>query len=347
MRSDLELDERKGRILWAVVDDYIASAEPVGSRTLARKYDLGVSPATIRNEMADLEMLGYLEHLHTSSGRIPSSLGYRFYVNGLLPIAPVTDREKRSISEWYRHRVRRLDEVFSETAKLIAELTHNVSLVLAPQAAQAIFRFLQFLPLDKYRVVAVLMTDAGFMENKIVNMPSGASFEDFQRIAAVINKNLIGKALPEISASDIKKIRHEINDEELFQTAIGLIRRALETGTNERLYLGGTTQLLDYPEFSNIERIRDILLVLEQEELVKDILHAHLGDGLAVTIGKEHKKVEFQDSSLITATYHLDGELLGSIAILGPTRMEYSKAMSLLDYINTNLTEVIHRLEYN
>ena len=129
----MELDARKQKVLKAIIDDYIESAEPVGSRTLARKHDLGVSPATIRNEMADLEMLGYLEHLHTSSGRIPSSKGYRFYVNGLIPPKPVSDEEKKIINDWYKARVRRIDEVFQETARIISKVTKNVSLVLAPR----------------------------------------------------------------------------------------------------------------------------------------------------------------------------------------------------------------------
>ena len=132
-----ELDQRKQRVLKAVIDDYIESAEPVGSRTLARKYNLGVSPATIRNEMADLEMLGYLEHLHTSSGRVPSSKGYRFYVDGLIPPKPVSDEEKALIDRWYKGRVQRIEEVFQETARIISQVTRNVSLVLAPQMTQA------------------------------------------------------------------------------------------------------------------------------------------------------------------------------------------------------------------
>ena len=139
MQMKDELDARKKRVLQAIVDDYIESAEPVGSRTLARKYDLGVSPATIRNEMADLEMLGYLEQLHTSSGRIPSSKGYRFYVDGLIPPKPVSDEEKELINRWYRARVKRIDEVFQETARIISQVTKNVSLVLAPQMTQAAY----------------------------------------------------------------------------------------------------------------------------------------------------------------------------------------------------------------
>lgn len=341
-----ELDARKKRVLRAVIDDYIESAEPVGSRTLARKYDLGVSPATIRNEMADLEMLGYLEQLHTSSGRIPSSKGYRFYVDGLIPPKPVSAEEKERIDKWYRARVRRIEEVFQETARIISQVTKNVSLVLAPQMTQAQFRCLQFLPLDDRRVITVLMTDAGFIENKILEMPSGATFEDFQRMAKVINMRLEGHTLRTIEQHSLTEIRDEIRDESLYEAALEIIHRALDSGRRERLYLGGTTQMLEQPEFHDVEKVKDTLLMLEEEELMKDILHAHMGDGLEVTIGQENEDKHFKDSSIITATYHLDGELLGTIAVLGPTRMEYAKAMSLLEYMNQNLTDVIKRFHW-
>ena len=341
-----ELDQRKQRVLKAVIDDYIESAEPVGSRTLARKYNLGVSPATIRNEMADLEVLGYLEHLHTSSGRVPSSKGYRFYVDGLIPPKPVSDEEKALIDRWYKGRVQRIEEVFQETARIISQVTRNVSLVLAPQMTQAHFHCLQFLPLDDRRVITVLMTDAGFIENKILAMPDGASFEDFQRMAGVINKNLAGHTLRTIEHHSMAEIKDEIQDEQLYEAALGIIHRALDSSKRERLYLGGTTQMLAQPEFHDVEKVKDTLLMLEEEELMKDILHAHMGDGLGVIIGQENEDSHFKDSSLITATYHLDGELLGTIAVLGPTRMEYAKAMSLLEYMNTNLTDVIKRFHW-
>jgi heat-inducible transcriptional repressor len=340
------IDERKQRVLKAVIDDYIETAEPVGSRTLALKYDLGVSPATIRNEMADLEMLGYLEHLHTSSGRVPSSKGYRFYVDGLIPPKPVSEEEKARIDRWYNAKVKRIDEVFQETAHIISQVTKNVSLVLAPQLTQAKFRCLQFLPLDDYRVITVLMTDAGFIENKIVEMPSGATFEDFQRMARVINDNLAGHTLDTIQHHALSEIRDEISDEPLYESALEIIHRALDTGKRERLYLGGTTQMLDQPEFHDVEKVKETLMMLEEEELIKDILYAHMGDGLEVTIGQENEDKHFKDSSIITATYHLDGELLGTIAVLGPTRMEYAKAMSLLEYMNSNLTNVIKRFHW-
>ncbi|MBQ1876565.1 MAG: heat-inducible transcription repressor HrcA [Selenomonas sp.] len=344
--AEEELDNRKQLVLKAIIDDYIESAEPVGSRTLARKYDLGVSPATIRNEMADLEMLGYLRQLHTSSGRVPSSKGYRFYVDGLIPPKPVSDEEKVLIDRWYRTRVKRIDEVFVETAKIISEVTKNVALVLAPQMTHAAFRCLQFLPLDDHRVITVLMTDAGFIENKIVEMPDGATFADFQRMAQVINHNLAGHTLSSIEPPQLKQIEDEIADTPLYESALEIIHRALDSGKRERLYLGGTTQLLAQPEFHDVEKVKETLLVLEEESLMKDVLHAHMGEGLEVTIGQENEDSHFQDSSIITATYHLDGELLGTIAVLGPTRMEYAKAMSLLEYMNKNLTEVVKRYHW-
>lgn len=340
------MEERKQRILQAIIDDYISSAEPVGSRTIARKYDLGVSPATIRNEMADLEMLGYLEHIHTSSGRIPSSKGYRFYVDDLMMPQKISDNEKILIDEWYRTRARRVDEVFQETARLISRLTKNVSLVLAPQLTQAAFRCLQFLPLDERRAIAVLITDAGFLENKMIDIPDGATFEDIQRMAAVINKRLAGKTLDSIKGSSLQSIRDEISDEGMYQAAVDIIQRSLDSGKKERLYLGGTTQMLEQPEFHDVDKVKEVLLMLEEEQLLKDILHAHQGDGLRVSIGRENKYSGIQDCSIITASYHLGGELLGTIAVLGPTRMEYGKAMTLLEYMNGHLADVIKKFSW-
>lgn len=340
------LDERKQRILQAVINDYITSAEPVGSRTLARKYDLGVSPATIRNEMADLEMLGYLEHLHTSSGRVPSVKGYRFYVDSLMPVQPMTDAEKALIDKWYKSKVQRLDQVFQETARIISKMTKNVSLVLAPHISNAAFRCMQFLPLDDHRAIAVVMTDAGFVENRIVEMPEGATFEDFQRMAGVINKCLTGATMGAIHGGKLKQIQEAIGDRGLYEAAMDIIGKALDTEKKERLYLGGTSQLMEQPEFHDVAKVKELLLMLEEDQLMKDILHAHLGEGLSVSIGRENEFSGIQDCSIITATYHLDGELLGSLAVLGPTRMEYSKTVSLLNYMNQNLTEVIKRFKW-
>ena len=336
------LDERKRRILQAVVDDYISSAEPVGSRTVARRHDFGVSPATIRNEMADLEDMGYLEHLHTSSGRIPSSKGYRLYVDDLLSPAPIDERERALIDHWYRKRVKRVESVFQETAKIVSRLTKNLALVLAPQLDEAAFRTLQFVPLGEGRVIAVLMTDAGFVENRVVEMPKGASFEDFQRMAEVINRCLSGEKLSSIGTAALKRIRAEVMDESLYQAAMELIYEALDEERKEqRLYLGGTTEMLAQPEFRDVTRVRALLSLLEEEKFVKNVLQKKSQKGLVVTIGRENEYSGIEDCSIIRATYHLDGECLGTIAVLGPTRMEYGKAMALLGYLNRHIAALV------
>ena len=337
------LDERKQKILRAIINDYISTAEPIGSRTIARKYDLGVSSATIRNEMADLELLGYLEQLHTSSGRIPSVKGYRLYVDDLLAPEAITENEMNLISNWYKAKAKRAEEVFQETAKIISRLTKNISLVLAPQLSQANFRYLQFLPLDEKRVIVVIMTDAGFVENKLMTIPKGAAVEDLQLIAGVINKHLAGRSLESIKPSVLRKIKAEVMaDTDLFECAIDMIARALTVEKKERLYMGGTTQLINQPEFRDVEKMQNLLNMLEEEQLLCDLLNSHENEqGIIVKIGQENKYSGIKDCSIIRATYKLEGQVIGSIAVLGPTRMEYGKVMSLLEFMHNNLEKIL------
>lgn len=339
------LDKRKQRILQAIINDYISTAEPIGSRTIARKYDLGVSPATIRNEMADLELLGYIEQLHTSSGRIPSAKGYRLYVDDLLAPREITDQEINLIRSWYDARVKRVEEVFQETAKIISRMTRNISLVLAPQLSQATFRYLQFLPLDGRRVIVVVMTDAGFVENKVMEMPDGISIEDFQRIAMAINGHLAGLALEAIKPSLLRRIRADVlSDKNLFDAAMEVVEQVLTVDKKERVYLGGTTQLLEQPEFRDVDKVKELLLMLEEEPFLCELMHAHEnGAGVEVTIGEENKFDTMQDCSMVSATYRLEGQVIGTIAVLGPTRMEYGKIITLLKFMNGHLGEILRK----
>lgn len=336
------LDERKQKILQAIIDDYISTAEPIGSRTIARKYNLGVSSATIRNEMADLELLGYLEQLHTSSGRVPSGKGYRLYVDDLLAPSKISEKEINLIASWYNSRTKSIEEVFQETAKIISRLTKNVSLVMAPQLSQSTFRCLQFVALDKNQAIVIVMTDAGFIENKIIDIPHGTSIENLQKIATIINGHLSGLMLDEIKTSLIKKIKNEVNLD-LFEATFDSILKALAIEKKERLYLGGTTQLLSQPEFRNVEKVKDILTMLEEEQLLCDLLNSQNGDGVTVTIGQENKYSGIKDCSIIKATYHIKGKVIGTVAVLGPTRMEYGKIITLLEFMHGNLGQILKK----
>lgn len=339
------LDERKRRILQAIIDDYISTAEPIGSRTIARKYDLGVGSATIRNEMADLELLGYLEQLHTSSGRIPSAKGYRFYVDTLLSPSPVSDNDIALIKNWYQSKVRRIDEVFQATAKILSRMTRNISLVIAPQFSQCTFKYLQFLPLDAGRVILVIVTDTGFVENKVLDKPEEMSLEDLQRVAMAINCRLSGLSFEDIKTSLLKEIRQDIvsNDTKLFESALEMIRTALSVEKDKRIYLGGTTQMLNQPEFRDVDKVKNLLAMLEEEKLLYDILGSPGNDGVVVSIGHENKYSGIQDCSMIQATYRIDGQVVGTVAVLGPTRMEYGKTMAILEFMHGHLGEVLKK----
>jgi heat-inducible transcriptional repressor len=338
------LDKRKRSILQAIVDDYISTAEPIGSRTIARKHDLGVSPATIRNEMADLELLGYIEQLHTSSGRIPSAKGYRFYVDSLLSPTQMSEREIALIKNWYQEKTRHVEEVFQETAKILSKITSNISLVLVPQVTQCAFKYLKFLPFDDCRTILVVVTDTGFVENKVIDIPTGLSFNDLQRIAEHINRRLSGLSFENIELSILREIQNEmLIDVDLFETALGILRQALVVEKNERLYLGGTTQLLSQPEFKNIEKVKSFLDMLEEEHLLANILQKQKNDGVIVTIGDENKYSGIQDCSMVQATYRIDGQVVGTVAVLGPTRMDYGKVMSVLEFMHNHLGEVLKK----
>jgi len=338
------IDKRKRSILQAIIDDYISTAEPIGSRTIARRHDLGVSPATIRNEMADLELLGYLEQLHTSSGRIPSAKGYRFYVDSLLAPTQISEQERELIQNWYQLKTRHVAEVFQETAKLLSKMTSNISLVLAPQVAQCALKYLKFLPFDESRAILVVVTDTGLVENKVIDIPEGTSFADLKQIADSITKRLSGLSFDKIKVAVHKDIQHEIDvDAELFETAIEILRQALVVEKNERLYLGGTTQLLSQPEFKNVDKVKSFLGMLEEEQVLCDILQKQENDGVIVTIGGENKYSGIKDCSMVQATYRIEGEVVGTVAVLGPTRMDYGKVMSVLEFMHRHLGEVLKK----
>lgn len=340
----MTLDERKRKVLRAIIDDYIDTAEPVGSRTIVRRYELGVSPATIRNEMADLEMLGYLEQPHASAGRIPSAKGYRFYVDCLMDPQILNANEVTLIKQWYDSRVKEVNEVFQETAKLLSRVTRNVSLVLAPQISQCAFKYLQFLPFDETKVLAVVVTDTGFVENKLMEIPPGISMEDLQRIAEVINNQLTGLRFDQIRGdllTDLQQqvIKHPI----LFQSSIDLLRRTSNVQKGDKVYLGGTTQLLSQPEFKDLEKVKAILTMLEEDQLLCDILAPADTGVVNVTIGTENKFTGIQQCSMVTATYRLHGHIIGTIAVLGPTRMEYARMISVMEFMTRQLTEVLKK----
>lgn len=342
--GEVMLNVRKKKILQLIIEDYISTAEPVGSRTIARKYNLGISPATIRNEMSDLEMLGYLEQPHTSAGRIPSAQAYRFYVDSLLEPGALTDNDMALINSWFRERRRSIDEIFQSTAKILSRMTQNVSMVLANKSDKAVFRYMKFLPLDDRHAILCIVTDDGNVDNCVVEIPLGMRPEELDYMAGRVSRLLEGKELAEISDTLLGTVHTDIvEDKLLFTSLLNTINKMNRKHQQQRVFLGGTKQLLSQPEFRDMDRVRDLLGILEEEKVVRDLLLAGEDSGLKITIGSENKFTGIQDCSMVQATYRLNGQVVGTMAVLGPTRMEYSKVISVMDYLHKYLKTIFQQ----
>lgn len=338
------LNERKKKILQIIIEDYISSAEPVGSRTIARKYDLGLSPATIRNEMSDLELLGYLEQPHTSAGRIPSAQAYRFYVDALIEPGTLTDNDMALIDGWYNERRRNIDDIFQSTAKILSRMTHNVSMVLTNQQTIANFCYLKFLPLDSQHAILCIVADDGSIDTNVVDIPLGMSSEEMDYLAGKMSKLLEDRNLSDISVEILQNVHTDVVEDKLiFSSLLQAVRKMTGRRQEQKVFLGGTKQLLNQPEFRDVERVRNLLGILEEEKVLKDLLQGGEDSGLKVTIGSENKFTGIQDCSMVQATYRLNGQIVGTMAVLGPTRMEYGKVISVMDYLHKYLKTILDK----
>lgn len=338
------LNERKKKILQIIIEDYISSAEPVGSRTIARKYDLGLSPATIRNEMSDLELLGYLEQPHTSAGRIPSAQAYRFYVDALIEPGTLTDNDMALIDGWYNERRRNIDDIFQSTAKILSRMTQNVSMVLTNQQTIANFCYLKFLPLDSQHAILCIVADDGSIDTNVVDIPLGMSSEEMDYLAGKMSKLLEDRNLSDISVEILQNVHTDVVEDKLiFSSLLQAVRKMTGRRQEQKVFLGGTKQLLNQPEFRDVERVRNLLGILEEEKVLKDLLQGGEDSGLKVTIGSENKFTGIQDCSMVQATYRLNGQIVGTMAVLGPTRMEYGKVISVMDYLHKYLKTILYK----
>lgn len=338
------LNERKKKILQIIIEDYISSAEPVGSRTIARKYDLRLSPATIRNEMSDLELLGYLEQPHTSAGRIPSAQAYRFYVDALIEPGTLTDNDMALVDGWYNERRRNIDDIFQSTAKILSRMTQNVSMVLTNQQTIANFCYLKFLPLDSQHAILCIVADDGSIDTNVVDIPLGMSSEEMDYLAGKMSKLLEDRNLSDISVEILQNVHTDVVEDKLiFSSLLQAVRKMTGRRQEQKVFLGGTKQLLNQPEFRDVERVRNLLGILEEEKVLKDLLQGGEDSGLKVTIGSENKFTGIQDCSMVQATYRLNGQIVGTMAVLGPTRMEYGKVISVMDYLHKYLKTILDK----
>ncbi|TBL70425.1 heat-inducible transcriptional repressor HrcA [Paenibacillus thalictri] len=337
------LTERQKQILSAIVDDYIRSGEPIGSRSISKRGNVGFSPATIRNEMSDLEEMGFLEQPHTSAGRIPSNKGYRYYVDNLVHFHHTSDQDVDVLKHFFAEKIQEMEQVIQQVAMILSQLTNYTSIVLGPEVFNTTLKRLQFVPLDDRTAVAIVVTNTGQVENKTVTIPEGVQMAEIEKMVNLLNSRLVNVPLYQFKSKLYNEISQEMSRYVSgYEDLLNMMNSVLDNDEEHRVFLGGTTNMLIQPEFKDVEKVKTILDMLSQtQSLVK--LFAEKPSGIQVCIGEENRNEAINDCSLITATYSVEGHTLGTIGILGPTRMEYARVIHLLDRFSKELAVVMGR----
>ncbi|MBE3583257.1 MAG: heat-inducible transcription repressor HrcA [Limnochordaceae bacterium] len=336
------MDRRKEQILQAIIEDYIATAEPVGSRTLARKMRIGISPATIRNEMADLCEEGYLEQPHTSAGRIPSDKGYRYYVDSLLSLDQPGAEELERLAEELRrrHEARRLVQL---AIQWLAQLSSYVTLAVLPGVSQVTVRRIDLLPLGDVRLLLIVVTDPGFVDSVVLDLKIPVDRREIMRLREILNRQLQGAGLSDLGRTIRQAIRDEMN-QYLYDQMVEAVRQALLESDEDRVFVEGWPNLLRQPEFRQPERAARLLEVLNRpgEWLAQETSPGE--QQVTVTIGRENREVVIQDCTVVAATYCVGGRPVGTITLIGPTRMKYGRVLPLMQQAASELSQALEDL---
>lgn len=339
------LTDRQLLILQAIIDDFIRSAQPIGSGRLSKREEINLSSATIRNEMADLEEYGFIEKTHTSSGRVPSEKGYRYYVDHLLAPEMLHEHEVKMIHSIFAEKIYELEHVVQRSASVLSELTNYTAILLGPAVKENKLKRLQIVPLTNDKAVAIIITDTGHVENRIFSLPENYMPNNIEKLVNVLNEKLAGAPISELR----DKIEYEVaeilkQNIHQYDMVMRSIIEAIDV-PSEKIFFGGKTNMLNQPEFHNIQKVKTLMKMIEEEEGIYQIIKG-TPHGIHVKIGSENKNLAMEDCSLITATYSIGNEPVGSIAILGPTRMKYSKVISLLDFLSRDMSKAFTNM-YN
>lgn len=337
----MDMDERKIRILQAIISDYIDTAEPVGSRTIAKKYDLGISSATIRNEMADLEEMGYLEQIHSSSGRKPSDKGYRLYVDKLMKIPQLSPEDELIIKDQILNvALYEVDKMLKQASSILSELTKLTCIVKAPSVKKSGLKTIQLLDIDGLNVLAVIITDNGLIKNNVIRVAKKIDPDILLKLTNLLNSRLKGLSIEDMNLEVINNLKIDLKGyEDIFNAIIPVLYDTLKGVDSSEVYMEGTTNIFNYPEYNNICKAREFLALLDDKEKVKGLLSSNAN--VSIKIGEENFVEGAKDCSVISAVYSFDDKPIGSIGVIGPTRMPYSKVISVLaklvEEINKNI----------
>ena len=344
----MELSDRKRAILQAIIEDYIASAEPVGSRNIAKNHDLGLSAATIRNEMADLEEMGYLDKPHTSAGRIPSEMGYRFYVDSLMHRYSLTMEEIANLQSSMDRKYNQLENVVSEISDIISKATNYPAIVELPVAQKSRLRSVKMMLIERGSVLIVVVTDAGVVRNRHMKVSGDIDYDVVDSISEFLSGQLTGLSADDFTPARLMLIYEAMASYgDFLKTVIEFVLECLGN-SQSRVYIGGASNILNNPEFENIERAREFLSFIDRKENVSEMLNLleTADSSISIKIGSENAVPEMRDTSLVVANYNVGGKLHGKIGIIGPKRMNYARVVSSLELINSQLSDILGRMIY-
>ena len=337
----MQLDDRKYLILQAIIDDYITTAMPVGSRTISRKSGVGYSPATIRNEMSDLEELGYLAQPHTSAGRIPSNKAYRLYVDHLLKTVKLNPDERERIHEHLVDKSRRVEGVIRSAADVLSDATKYTSVIVAPKLGTLRIRHVQLVPVAEKTALMIIVTNAGIVKDAVIRVPEGLDADDLYSISRVLTQNLSDKPLEAVRQAFAEMLRDEADHRRLLGEALQVIEQKLESEDQSDIIIGGSANLLGYPEYSDVNKARNFLAVLESRDTIRKVLSRNGGMEITIRIGPENQVPALNDCSIVTASYRVGDHSNGTLGIIGPTRMNYNRVISVLDFMARALSDVL------
>ena len=329
------LDERKKRVLQAIVEEYIKTAEPVSSNAIMNLEGLECSSATIRNEMAELEKLGYIEKTHISSGRVPSEKGYRYYVDELLEDDKITVDEIEYISNKLETKVNELEDLTQIASSTISEITHYTTVTIGPNSDVQLIENIKFVLLSPRMMMAVILTDNGLVKETIIKFDEDITENQVNTLSYMFNNKLKGQPITKIDKPLEKylvdEMKYSVN---LIKPIIVQMKKVVE---EERVHLEGAKQLFDLPEFNSLEVAKNFVNILDEKELMADMLNNGYAKDINVYIGEENEKEELKDFSIVTFKHRIGNKDLGTIGIIGPKRMDYSKVISVMKYINKKL----------
>lgn len=337
----MELDARKLRILQAIIDDYILTAAPVGSRTIAKRTDISLSSATIRNEMSDLEEMGFLEQPHTSAGRIPSDKAYRLYVNSIMSRAALTGDEITVIREHYAQRYSDVNDIVKQTANVLSSITKYPSMVLTPRMHAARLRYLHIVPLNDDMALLVIVTDAGLARDFLIRVPRNLDAQEVEKLSRLLNNRLAGHRLEEIGTLRMGELSGELAAGKDFLDAMLASLKGSLDEKPRRVELSGARNILNFPEYSDVERARALMGAFEKEDLLYRILTGRGDVEFSITIGGENENAGMKDCSVVTAKYRVGDEPIGSFGVIGPTRMHYARVLAVMNQIGLSLSEML------